>query len=64
MANIVVVGPHPDDQELGMGGTIARLGSQGLPSDSHLRPCNDLVMVADTSHKPETSKPQARGESE
>ncbi|RMH26511.1 MAG: bacillithiol biosynthesis deacetylase BshB1 [Planctomycetota bacterium] len=29
MARIVVVGPHPDDQELGMGGTIARLASQG-----------------------------------
>jgi LmbE family N-acetylglucosaminyl deacetylase len=29
MARIVVVGPHPDDQELGMGGTIARLARQG-----------------------------------
>ena len=29
MASIVVVGPHPDDQELGMGGTIARLARQG-----------------------------------
>ena len=29
MANILVVGPHPDDQELGMGGTIARLTKQG-----------------------------------
>ncbi len=28
MANILVVGPHPDDQELGMGGTIARLVQQ------------------------------------
>jgi bacillithiol biosynthesis deacetylase BshB1 len=27
--NIVVVGPHPDDQELAMGGTIALLVSQG-----------------------------------
>ncbi|HWB21058.1 MAG TPA: PIG-L family deacetylase [Phycisphaerales bacterium] len=27
--NILIVGPHPDDQELGMGGTIARLSSQG-----------------------------------
>lgn len=27
--NILIVGPHPDDQELGMGGTIARLASQG-----------------------------------
>lgn len=29
MANILVAGPHPDDQELGMGGTIARLAEQG-----------------------------------
>lgn len=29
MASILVVGPHPDDQELGMGGTIARLIQQG-----------------------------------
>jgi bacillithiol biosynthesis deacetylase BshB1 len=29
MASILVVGPHPDDQELGMGGTIARLAQQG-----------------------------------
>lgn len=27
--NILVVGPHPDDQELGMGGTIARLAEAG-----------------------------------
>lgn len=29
MANILVVGPHPDDQELGMGATIAKLAGQG-----------------------------------
>jgi len=29
MASILVIGPHPDDQELGMGGTIARLVQQG-----------------------------------
>jgi bacillithiol biosynthesis deacetylase BshB1 len=29
MASILVIGPHPDDQELGMGGTIARLAQQG-----------------------------------
>jgi bacillithiol biosynthesis deacetylase BshB1 len=29
MANIVVVGPHPDDQEAGMGATIAMLAAQG-----------------------------------
>jgi len=27
--NIVVVAPHPDDAELGMGGTVARLASEG-----------------------------------
>jgi bacillithiol biosynthesis deacetylase BshB1 len=27
--NILVVGPHPDDQELAMGGTIAKLASAG-----------------------------------
>ena len=29
MARICVIGPHPDDQELGMGGTIASLAAQG-----------------------------------
>lgn len=29
MANVLVIGPHPDDQEIGMGGTIARLAAQG-----------------------------------
>lgn len=29
MANILIAGPHPDDQELGMGGTIIRLAQQG-----------------------------------
>ncbi|MDX1682993.1 MAG: bacillithiol biosynthesis deacetylase BshB1 [Phycisphaeraceae bacterium] len=29
MVRILVVGPHPDDQELGMGGTIVRLVEQG-----------------------------------
>lgn len=27
--NVLVVGPHPDDQELGMGGAVARLAAQG-----------------------------------
>src|SRR2546423_923375 len=27
--SILVVGPHPDDQELGMGGTIVKLARQG-----------------------------------
>src|SRR5215471_1382476 len=29
MASILVIGPHPDDQELGMGGSIIRLAGQG-----------------------------------
>lgn len=29
MSSILIVGPHPDDQELGMGGTVALLASQG-----------------------------------
>jgi N-acetylglucosamine malate deacetylase 1 len=29
MASILVIGPHPDDQELGMGGSIAKLAGQG-----------------------------------
>jgi len=29
MARICVFGPHPDDQEIGMGGTIARLADAG-----------------------------------
>ncbi|HWE01424.1 MAG TPA: bacillithiol biosynthesis deacetylase BshB1 [Tepidisphaeraceae bacterium] len=29
MASILVIGPHPDDQELGMGGSIAKLAAQG-----------------------------------
>src|SRR3954453_16731035 len=29
MASILVIGPHPDDQELGMGGTMVKLARQG-----------------------------------
>lgn len=29
MASFLIIGPHPDDQELGMGGTIAKLVKQG-----------------------------------
>jgi len=40
--NILVVGPHPDDQELGMGGTIARLVEQG----------HDVLMLDMTDGEP------------
>jgi bacillithiol biosynthesis deacetylase BshB1 len=39
---ILVFGPHPDDQELGMGGTIARLVQQG----------HDVVLVDMTDGEP------------
>ena len=42
MAQILVVGPHPDDQELGMGGTIAKLVSQG----------HDVLLLDMTSGEP------------
>jgi len=42
MANILVVGPHPDDQELGMGGAIARLADQG----------HDVLLLDMTSGEP------------
>jgi len=42
MANILVVGPHPDDQELGMGATIARLADQG----------HDVVLLDMTNGEP------------
>ena len=29
MASYLIIGPHPDDQELGMGGTIVKLKNQG-----------------------------------
>lgn len=39
---ILVFGPHPDDQELGMGGTIARLAEQG----------HDVILVDMTDGEP------------
>lgn len=45
--NILVAGPHPDDQELGMGGTIARLVAEGHRvllldlTDGEPTPCGD-----------------------
>ncbi|MBL6997310.1 MAG: PIG-L family deacetylase [Phycisphaerales bacterium] len=42
MAKILVVGPHPDDQELGMGGTIAKLVNQG----------HDVLLLDMTSGEP------------
>ncbi len=42
MTQILVVGPHPDDQELGMGGTIGKLVSQG----------HDVLLLDMTSGEP------------
>jgi bacillithiol biosynthesis deacetylase BshB1 len=42
MVKILIVGPHPDDQELGMGGTIAKLTSQG----------HDVLLLDVTSGEP------------
>lgn len=42
MARIAVFGPHPDDQELGMGGTIAALAQQG----------HDVLLVDLTNGEP------------
>jgi bacillithiol biosynthesis deacetylase BshB1 len=42
MTQILIVGPHPDDQELGMGGTIAKLVSQG----------HDVLLLDMTSGEP------------
>lgn len=42
MARVLVVGPHPDDQELGMGGTIALLAAQG----------HDVLLVDMTNGEP------------
>ena len=55
MASILVVGPHPDDQELGMGGAIARLAEQG--HDVHLL---DMTNGEPTPHgDPETRAKEA-----
>lgn len=42
MARVLVVGPHPDDQELGMGASIARLAAQG----------HDVLLVDMTNGEP------------
>ncbi|MDX9912711.1 MAG: PIG-L family deacetylase [Phycisphaerales bacterium] len=42
MARVLVVGPHPDDQELGMGATIARLAAQG----------HDVLLIDATNGEP------------
>ena len=45
--NILVIAPHPDDETLGMGGTIAKLLSEGhnvhiLIVSGHLPPLYDI----------------------
>ena len=42
MTQILIVGPHPDDQELGMGGTIAKFVQQG----------HDVLLLDMTSGEP------------
>ena len=42
MTKILVVGPHPDDQELGMGGTIAKFAAEG----------HDVLLLDMTSGEP------------
>ncbi len=51
--NIIVFGPHPDDQELGMGGTIMRLAQQG----------HDVLLVDMTNGEPTPyGDPQTRAQ--
>jgi len=53
MANILVVGPHPDDQELGMGASIAKLADQG----------HDVLLLDVTNGEPTPyGDPQTRAE--
>ncbi len=53
MANIIVFGPHPDDQELGMGGAIAKLAEQG----------HDILLCDMTDGEPTPfGDPQTRAE--
>ncbi len=54
MAKVLVVGPHPDDQELGMGGTIIRLVEQG----------HDVLLLdmTDGEPTPHGSRPQREAE--
>ena len=42
MTRILVVGPHPDDQELGMGGSIAKFATQG----------HDVLLLDTTNGEP------------
>ena len=42
MARIIVFGPHPDDQEIGMGGTVVKLREQG----------HDVLLVDMTNGEP------------
>jgi len=53
MTNILVVGPHPDDQEIGMGGTIARFVEQG----------HDILLLDITNGEPTPfGDPETRAE--
>src|SRR4029453_13580201 len=55
MASILVIGPHPDDQELGMGGTVLTLAAQG-----HKVHLVDMTNGEPTPHgSPETPAPES-----
>jgi bacillithiol biosynthesis deacetylase BshB1 len=57
MASILVFGPHPDDQELGMGGTVIRLVQQG-----HKVHLVDLTTGEPTPHGSEETRAKEKAE--
>ena len=58
--NVVVIAPHPDDEVLGVGGTISRLSNQGclvniLYVSGHLPPLYDETVFAETRAEAENA---------
>lgn len=41
--NALVIAPHPDDETLGAGGTIARLAAEGIAVHVHVLTCPDEI---------------------